>query len=742
MTSLSQYRTTINRILKVVFQVTLCCGWWTASIAFAAPFFASPVRDGELEVKLHPTESLGTGTVSTVTFGVPFPRGSVLPGELGKIRVLNAQRQEVPAFVETLTPWRHATDPAKNETSLRVVRIQFDHAPTVVYPNSESFYVEWGRNSRTRDRPTLSNPRNGWHLVTSGSFVTADGVREPNVYAVLPAHWMARGLLRTGQMEPFDSVVSPVRDSPAVMDATEHYPAYREQQYASKNFFFTAVNDYGNDAPPTPARLDPYRTVDEPWLYDRAAAFYALYFRSGSFRALRESVRASEFYRLQLYPAGTQPSVAVGAFRLKVPNPAGYIGSNGTMYSYGEPLAYSYWVTGDNETVEPIKWVAKAHEDASSEDLQWSPWRPAPVSGPPAYTERHVAFRLMAHVMAYEVFGDGALVIGKNYTYKSRFQEIASNLRWHQDGAGGQIPTNRVDGALWKDGGQQQEGDEGTFVAAAWHYGQLLDAMVRVYGLTEENAVGQFIRRAGTFLKSATKFNASEYDAYDGPLRSVDYVTNINGSTYAPDGASGDHVLQTAGALAWSYYFSVLLGTPDASLKQHANDLYLTYDILVNDLTRPDGPASGFSAFRIGPSRPWRMYNWMYHNSGSLSWALKSGGVSTDCRMDVDASQSLDANVDGIIILRYLLGVRGAGLTSGVTTTGSRNTAQEIETFLAGQDLRATGTAGTPQNAARDGLLIARYMRALTGSALVTGTGIPSTDGVAVEARLAGWCQP
>ena len=52
---------------------------------YAAPFFAPPVREGELSVKLHPTEGWGSGTTSVVTFkrsasstqqGKRFPRGS------------------------------------------------------------------------------------------------------------------------------------------------------------------------------------------------------------------------------------------------------------------------------------------------------------------------------------------------------------------------------------------------------------------------------------------------------------------------------------------------------------------------------------------------------------------------------------------------------------------------------------------------------------------------------------------
>ncbi len=694
---------------------------------------------------MHPTEGFGAGTTSIVTFGMPFPRGSVLPGEVSRIRLLNAQRQEVPAFVELQTPWRHAVDQSKNGTSVRVARIQFSHSPSVTHPNFETFYVEWGRTARTLNRASLVDPRGSWHAVTSGSFVAADNVREPDVFAVLPAQWLSRGLLRSGPMDPFDAVVSDARDSPSVMAATAQYPGYREQQFAMKNFFYTAINEFGSDPPPTLARQMPYRTSDEPWLYDRASTFYSLYYRSGSFKALREAVRNTEFYRTQLYPAATVPSVAIGAFKLKNPDPAGYIGSNGTMYSYGEPLAYSYWLTGDNVMLDPIKWVAKAHEDSSSEQIIWAPWT-CPVGrscGPTAYTERHASFRLMAHVMAYEVFGDSALVIGKTYSYKDRMLEIMTNLRWHQDGAGGQIPANRVDGALWKDGGQQQEGDEGTFVAAPWHYGQLIDAVVRTYALTENVADAQFIRRAGTFLKAASKYDVSEFDAFSGQLRRVDYVTNIDGSTYAADGSFGVHALQVAGAIGWSYYFSTLLGTPDTTLKTHASQLYTTFDYLVSDRTRPTSPPLGYAAFRIGPNPdPWRSYNWMHHNSGSLSWALSATSLAPNCRLDVNDDQSLNAEVDGILILRYLLGFRGNSLIAGLTLAGNRTSVQDIQTFLAAQNLDVRHLSPAATTAARDGLVILRHMQLQNAAAMVAATDIPAVNADAVKARIAAWCSP
>jgi hypothetical protein len=102
-------------------------------------------------------------------------------------------------------------------------------------------------------------------------------------------------------------------------------------------------------------------------------------------------------------------------------------------------------------------------------------------------------------------------------------------------------------------------------------------------------------------------------------LRLVDYVTLIDGSTYAADGVGPEHALSVAGAVAWAYYFSKLTGQQDDTLRQAANELYRTYGYENNEWTRPTAPASGFTAYRNTPPR---RYNWTYKTSGSLSWCL------------------------------------------------------------------------------------------------------------------------
>lgn len=569
---------------------------------------------GIVEVRLHPVEGVAAGSEQLITFGLPFPRGSITQAGLSKVRVLDARGQEIPAFVEQLTPWRHLSNAALDNTSVRVARIQIRRALDVVHPNAETLRVEWGFRDRTQSRPSLENPRNGWQAVNTGSFIAGDGVSEPRVYAVLPASVLSKGLLRLGPMRPFHLDIAATRDDPAVMDATEHYPEYREQMFASKNFFYAHINE--DDPRVTTANQTPYKAAEgEPWLYDRVSAFYGLYFRSGSFKALRESVRAGEYYRVNLYPEGTTPNSAVGAFRLKNPSPSAYIGANGAMYSYPEGLAYSHWTTGDDVSKDGARLAAKAQQDANDEPDRWSPTS--------SYTERHVGIKLSGMVVGYELFGDVPYKAGATQTYRERVVTLTTNLIWHQNGAGGALPANRVDGGLWKYGSQEGNGPSASLLVSFWQTPFVIDPMVRAYVLTDNADIAHFIRRTGNALKYGAKsYSPAQRTVYTNVpenLRLVDYVTLVDGSTYAADGAGPEHALSVGGAMAWAYYFSRLTGQPDETLAEAANELYRTYDYETNEWTRPAGPASGLSAYR---NSPWRRYNWTYKTSGSLSWCL------------------------------------------------------------------------------------------------------------------------
>ncbi|HVF35178.1 MAG TPA: hypothetical protein VND91_07615 [Candidatus Saccharimonadia bacterium] len=546
------------------------------------PFFAPPVPVGTLTVRLHPTEVVLPGNATRVTFGVPFPRGSLTAAQLSTLRVLRGGI-EIPAHVEMLTPWRHRTNAAIDGQSVRVALVQVEVAFASAFPSSDTIVVEWGTTPRTLDVPSRQDPRSAWHLVTTGTFVASDAVMEPDVYAVLPAAWLSQGLLKPSRTTAFADPSPAARDDPAVNDAIATWPGFEESERAFKNNFFSVINR--DDPAVTVGNQCPYKTVAEPWLYDRAATMFVLHFRSGGFDALREATRATQFYANRLD--------ANGFFTLA---------PSDSKYAYNESLAYAYWLTGDVALAERIGRVVVAH---AGYPHVWTAQRNF-------WTERHAAFKLLANVVAYEVAG--------STTHRDAVESILAAFRAHQDGAGGVIPANRIDGGLYHTG-TQHSGDwaASSYGASSWMTALLTDAAVRAYATGEDAATAQFLVRAARFLDATTITTTA--NSYDSALALAlpRYAMLADGSDAQVNTDDVEHALDVAGQIAWGAYFSGLAGAREPALVQGVADLYATYDVGVNFWIRPAGPSAGNTAFRVSP---WRKWGWEHRTSDALRFAM------------------------------------------------------------------------------------------------------------------------
>ena len=96
-------------------------------------------------------------------------------------------------------------------------------------------------------------------------------------------------------------------------------------------------------------------------------------------------------------------------------------------------------------------------------------------------------------------------------------------------------------------------------------------------------------------------------------------------------------------------------------------------------------------------------------------------------KLDIDASSECEATSDGLIALRYMFGFSGASLIAGTANPdATRTAANDIAAYLANikpaLDIDGDGRA----DALTDGLLIVRYMLGLRDSALVAGVVAPN----------------
>lgn len=91
-------------------------------------------------------------------------------------------------------------------------------------------------------------------------------------------------------------------------------------------------------------------------------------------------------------------------------------------------------------------------------------------------------------------------------------------------------------------------------------------------------------------------------------------------------------------------------------------------------------------------------------------------------RIDVDANGKYDALTDGLIVLRYLFGLNGSALTAGALGAGATRTLPvDIAFYLDGfrDSLDVDGNGST--DALTDGLMMLRYLFGLRGTAMSAG---------------------
>lgn len=575
--------------MKAILRCALLLGCLLAGLPAAAqsvlPFHAPAVPAGSIAVRLHPTEAVPIGSLQLVSFGLPLPRGSLSEAGLASVRVTDVDGAEIAAHVSQLTPWRHRSDATLDGASVRVALLQFEYRPSIAHPAHDLVTVSWGGAPRSLDRPLALDPRSAWHSVDSGSFVAADQVEEPDVYAVLPREWLAQGLLKSSRSLPFDSSNTDSRDNPATIDAIDAWPEFQEAERAHKNNFYTVINQDSNGLPA--GVLCPYKTTAEPWLYDRAATMFVLYFRSGSFKALREAVRATEFYADRL--------TAQGFFSLA---------SGDAKYAYNESLAYALWTTGDRSRLPQITAVAAAQQGFSH---AWT-------ASLGFWTERHAAFKLLANVVAFEVTGDTL--------YRDRIASVLTALRNHQDGVGQVVDPARIDGGLYHTGNQHGESAIGwtsAMGASSWMSALLLDAAVRAYASAEDPATATFVERLARFIASTPVTVSNPFNSPPAALPAPLYVVlETGGSASTLTNGEHEHALNAAGAIAWGVYFDQLGGGSDPALRTMVAALYGTYDDGVNFWIRPTAPPVN-TAYRVSP---WRKWGWEHRTADGIGFAL------------------------------------------------------------------------------------------------------------------------
>ena len=106
---------------------------------------------------------------------------------------------------------------------------------------------------------------------------------------------------------------------------------------------------------------------------------------------------------------------------------------------------------------------------------------------------------------------------------------------------------------------------------------------------------------------------------------------------------------------------------------------------------------------------------------------------------DMDASGEADALTDGLLMLRYSFGLRDESLTADAISPSSTMTASEVEARIAMMSVISDIDGNTEVDALTDGLLLLRYLFGLRNDSLISdviGSGASRTSSVDVTAYL------
>ncbi|MBC7622243.1 MAG: hypothetical protein H7232_02530, partial [Aeromicrobium sp.] len=68
--------------------------------------------------------------------------------------------------------------------------------------------------------------------------------------------------------------------------------------------------------------------------------------------------------------------------------------------------------------------------------------------------------------------------------------------------------------------------------------------------------------------------------------------------------------------------------------------------------------------------------------TATVTFTSRTAAPTLTCSLDVDGGNGATAEVDGVIISRYLIGIRGDALVAGLSPLGTRNTGALIQSFL------------------------------------------------------------
>ena len=119
-----------------------------------------------------------------------------------------------------------------------------------------------------------------------------------------------------------------------------------------------------------------------------------------------------------------------------------------------------------------------------------------------------------------------------------------------------------------------------------------------------------------------------------------------------------------------------------------------------------------------------------------------NGAAAPSCNLDADGNGgALDGFSDGVAILRYMLGIGNATFANGITLNSPRNTPALVKAYLDTQNLAVVSP--TTFDGFVDGVIILRLMLGIGNATLLNGIALPAgapTTAAAIRAQVNSRC--
>ncbi|MGR3913340.1 MAG: fibronectin type III domain-containing protein [Gammaproteobacteria bacterium] len=119
--------------------------------------------------------------------------------------------------------------------------------------------------------------------------------------------------------------------------------------------------------------------------------------------------------------------------------------------------------------------------------------------------------------------------------------------------------------------------------------------------------------------------------------------------------------------------------------------------------------------------------------AGFGAWTQSAQGETAAFDLDVDESGGAPDWRDGVMVARYLAGLRGAPLTAGVGGASPANVAAKINSGVLSGALDIDGANATT---AADGIMVARYLLGVTEGAALTDGQTDAANEAAVKTKM------